>query len=44
MPIKYLTVYTTDCGETLEDARAQAKQEIDLIVNKGDVVSLSRIN
>jgi len=41
--VKYLTAYATDCGETLEDARAQAKQEIDRIVNKGDVVSLSRI-
>jgi hypothetical protein len=43
MLVKYLTAYATDCGETLEDARAQAKQEIDRIVNKGDVVSLSRI-
>ena len=43
MLVKYLTAYATDCGETLEDARAQAKQEIDRIVNKGDVISLSRI-
>jgi hypothetical protein len=43
MLVKYLTAYATDCGETLEDARAQAKQEINRIVNKGDVVSLSRI-
>ncbi len=42
MPVEYLTVYATDCGETLEDARAQAKQEIDRI-NKGDAVSLPRI-
>ena len=33
MPVEYLTVYATDCGETLEDARAQAKQENDRIVN-----------
>jgi hypothetical protein len=43
MLVKYLTVLATDTGETLEDARAQAKQEIDRIVNKGDVLSLSRI-
>ena len=43
MLVKYLTVLATDAGETLEDARAQAKQEIDRIVNKGDVMSLSRI-
>ena len=35
MPVEFLTVYATDCGETPEDARGQAKQEIDRIVNKG---------
>ena len=43
MLIKSLTVCATDCGETFEDARAQAKEEIDRIVKKGDIVSLSRI-
>jgi hypothetical protein len=32
-----------DFGETLEDTRGQAKQEIDRIVIKGDTVSLCRI-
>ena len=43
MTVGYLTVYATDCGEILEDARAQAKQDIDRIVNKEDDVSLSWI-
>ena len=43
MLVKYLTVLATDTGETLEDARAQVRQEIDRIVNKGDDLSLSRI-
>ena len=34
MPVEYLTAYATDCGETLEDARAQAKQGIDRTANK----------
>ena len=40
MAVEYLSVYATDCGETLEDTRAQAKQEIDRIVNKGVVLFL----
>ena len=41
MLVKYLTMLATDTGETLEDARVQARQEIDRIVRMGDVVSLS---
>ena len=40
MPVEYLTVYATDCGETLEDARAEAKQENDRIVNTRAMVLL----
>ena len=43
MPVGCLTVSAIDCGETLEDERTQPKQEIDRIVNKDNVVSLSRI-
>jgi hypothetical protein len=52
MPVGYLMVCATDWrdprrregeGETLEGARAQPKQEIDRIVNKGNGVSLSQI-
>jgi hypothetical protein len=43
MPVGCLTVSATDYGETLEDERTQPKQENDRIVNKGNVVSLSRI-
>ena len=43
MPVGCLTVSANDCGETLEDERTQPKQEIDRIVNKDNVVSLSRI-
>ena len=41
MLVKYLTVLATETGETLEDARVQARQEIDRIVKKGDDLSLS---
>ena len=34
MLVKILTVLATDNGDTLEDARVKAKQEIDRIVNR----------
>jgi hypothetical protein len=37
MPVEYPTVHAPDCGGALEDARTQAKQEIDRIVNQGDI-------
>ena len=43
MLVKYLTVLATETGETLEDARVQARQEIDRIVKKGDDLSLAQM-
>lgn len=41
--IAFLIKLSTDCGESLEVARAQAKDEIDRLVAKGDVLTLLRL-
>ena len=41
--VKFLIGLSTDCGESIEDARAQAKQEIARLVTSNDITALSRL-